>query len=156
MKKSSQIFAYAIISAIGFFGMIQTTILITDNVNYSFFETTTFLTNYLQNNNNSSSINKSNYVNDISLISSPIYSWIPQYAFHLKAHYLNYYNVATDSNANANAMSAKTKKVILISDREFRTSISTNNKAALQIQKIYKINDTKSIVATFEDNRFIL
>ena len=150
MKKARQIFPYAIISAIGSFGMIETTILIIDNVNYSFFETTAFLTNYLQNNN---SINKSNHVNDITVISSPIYSWIPQYVFHLEGRYLNYYDVATDlTDFNANDIQTKTKKVILISDREFRTSLSTNNKAALQIQEIYNLNSTKNIVAIFEDN----
>jgi hypothetical protein len=148
MKKAQQIVPYVLIATIGSFGMIETVVLVTDNVNFSFFEATAFLTNYLQNNN---SINKNNNLNDIAVISSPIYSWISQYVFHLEGHYLNYYDVATDFSTNY--ITPKTKKVILISDREFRTSISTNNKAAMQIQTIYDLNSTKNIIATFEDNR---
>jgi hypothetical protein len=126
-KKIQPILPFVLISIVGIFGLITTTMLITTNVNSSYFEAAAFLTQYLS---NSSGIIGNN--NDkISVISYPFYLWIPQYVFHLKHDYIPFYMIS----------SIKTEKILFIVDRSFLEGLSRN----VIPKKIYNLYDTKKL-----------
>src|SRR5205085_7189513 len=73
--------SFAVISVIVIFGLITSTILITTNISLPQFEAAAFVVYDVQHNNSyTSNNNKSD--DDITIISSPIYSWIFNYVFH--------------------------------------------------------------------------
>jgi hypothetical protein len=126
-KKIQPVLPFILISIVGIFGLITTTMLITTNVNSSYFEAAAFLTQYLS---NSSGIIGNN--NDkISVISDPFYLWIPQYVFHLKHDYLPSHMIS----------SIKTEKAVFLIDRNFLNDLSTNG----MVKKIYNLYDTKKL-----------
>ncbi len=126
-KKIQPVLPFILISIVGIFGLITTTMLITTNVNSSYFEAAAFLTQYLS---NSSGIIGNN--NDkISVISYPFYLWIPQYVFHLKHDYIPFYMIS----------SIKTEKILFIVDRSFLEGLSRN----VIPKKIYNLYDTNKL-----------
>jgi hypothetical protein len=126
-KKIQPVLPFVLISIVGIFGLITTTMLITTNVNSSYFEAAAFLTQYLS---NSSSIIGNN--NDkISVISDPFYLWIPQYVFHLKHDYLPSHMIS----------SIKTEKAVFLVDRNFLHDLLTNG----MVEKIFNLYDTKKL-----------
>src|SRR5439155_12555353 len=92
-KKSQQIFQFAIISGIGIFGLISTTILITTNVNSSFFQVYAFVVQHLpqndgggSNNNNDKNVYSNSNISKVTLLGRHYWVWntfwIPKYVFH--------------------------------------------------------------------------
>jgi hypothetical protein len=125
-KKIQQIVLFAITSGIGIFGFVSTTALVISNVS-SQFEAAAFVSKYLQINNYNN--------NNITVISSPVYSWIFSYIYnkgHVFADYrdLLFYPI-------------QTKKILLIADHHFKS----NMRSGEQLQTIY--NNT-TIIATFK------
>ena len=125
-KKIQQIVLFAITSGIGIFGFVSTTALVISNVS-SQFEAAAFVSKYLQINNYNN--------NNITVISSPVYSWIFSYIYnkgHVFADYrdLLFYPI-------------QTKKILLIADHHFKS----NMRSGEQLQTIY--NNT-IIIATFK------
>jgi hypothetical protein len=126
-KKIQRVLPFILISIVGTFGLITTTVLITTNVNSSYFEAAALLTQYLS---NSSDIIGNN--NDkISIISDPFYLWIPQYVFHLKHDYLPSHMIS----------SIKNEKSVFLIDRNFLNDLSTNG----LVKMIYNLYDTKKL-----------
>ena len=111
-KKIQKIFLFTIISAIGIFGLIITTMLMT--IDFSSFQVKAmaFATKYMPEDNK-----------DITIISGPIYSWIPKYIFHIDKVFFNY---------NQKDQSIKTTKALLIVDRFFKDYI-TDDKGNLRL-----------------------
>ena len=120
---------YIIIAAVGVFGLINTILLIIPiNLNSAYFEAANFIIQYLRSNNS----------NDITVISNPFYTWIPQSVLQLDHNYIDYYN---------GDISVKTHKVLLIVDPAL-IYILRNHEAADQIQKNFNLYTTNRI-ATF-------
>ena len=114
----------AIASSIGIFGLINTTILITTNVNSSYFKSAAFVVQYLQNINHGSV----NYnFNKITVIADPFFLWIPQYIFQLDFNYRMYYD----------STPIKTQRALLIVDHGLTSAMLRNDDAAKQLKLIY-------------------
>jgi hypothetical protein len=138
-KKTYQnVTMYTLITTIGIFGIINTILLITPiNLNSAYFDAATFIVKYLHDYTGNKPLGKNS--NDITVISNPFYSWIPQSIFHLDYNYIDYYN---------GYISINTRKVLLIVDPAL-IYILKNHQAAEQIQKNFNLY-TKNRIATFE------
>jgi hypothetical protein len=127
------ILSFAMISGIGIFGLISTIMLITTNFFLSEFEVAAFTARDVQDNANQNS--------DITIISSPIYSWLFKYVFG-DDHVFH----TRDSSP------IQTKKVLLITDTEYRYVLSkTEVEDKNQIQRLQKIYNNTDTIATFLD-----
>jgi 4-amino-4-deoxy-L-arabinose transferase-like glycosyltransferase len=137
-KIVQQILSFTIISAVGIFGLVNTTILITSSNNSSYFQAAAFVAQYLANNNNNKDAD--NNYHKITVIANPFYLWIPEYVFHLDHDYIGYYDNTP----------VKTKKVLSIFDQSLIDRLR-NYEAAEQIQKIQKNSNLYSVnmIATF-------
>jgi hypothetical protein len=134
-KESIQktILSFAVISGIGIFGLISTIMLITTNFFLSEFEVAAFTARDVQDNANQN--------NDITIISSPIYSWLFKYVFG-DDHALH----------TRDTSPIQTKKVLLITDTEYRYVLSkTEVEDKNQIQRLQKIYNNTDTIATFLD-----
>ena len=146
--------SFTIASAIGIFGLITTIILITTNNFFpSQFEAAAFVihtTQYNKNsnyighfsgNNNNNVIHNDNKRDDITMISSPLYSWIFKYVFD------NPYVFHTRDSSQI-----QTKKIILMVDDVYRHVLSkTEVEDAKQIQRLQEISNNTNTIATFRD-----
>ena len=115
-KKIHQIFPFAIISAIGIFGLISTTMIITTNLSSFQVKAMAFATKYMQKDNK-----------DITIISGAIYSWIPKYIFHKDNVFFNY---------KENDQTIKTSKALLMVDRFFKEYITDDRGNVKLIENI--------------------
>jgi heme/copper-type cytochrome/quinol oxidase subunit 4 len=109
-KNIQQILLLLVISGIAIFGVLSTTMLISEktNVNSPYFEAASFVVKYLQDNEKNKKANTdNNNSNKFTVISNPFYSWIPFYVFNLHYDSIDYYD---------SPVSIKTKKVLLVSD----------------------------------------
>jgi hypothetical protein len=123
----------ATITAIGIFGLISTIMLITTNFFLSEFEVAAFAVRDVQDNASQN--------NDITIISSPIYLWLFKYVFG------DYHALHTRDTS-----SIQTKKVLLITDTEYRYVLSkTEVEDKNQIQRLQKIYNDTDTIATFLD-----
>jgi hypothetical protein len=121
------------ITAIGIFGLISTIMLITTNFFLSEFEVAAFAVRDVQDN----AIQNI----DITIISSPIYSWLFKYVFG-DDHALH----------TRDTSPIQTKKVLLITDTEYRYVLSkTEVEDKNQIQRLQKIYNNTDTIATFLD-----
>jgi hypothetical protein len=138
-KKAYQnVTMHLLITAVGIFGIINTIILITPiNLNSAYFEAAAFIVKYLHDDTVNKPVGGNS--NDITIISNPFYSWIPQSIFHLDYNYIDYYN---------GDISIKTRKVLLTVDPAL-LYILKNHEAAEQIQKNFNLY-TANRIATFE------
>jgi dolichyl-phosphate-mannose-protein mannosyltransferase len=129
---------HLLITAVGIFGIINTILLITPiNLNSAYFEAAAFIVKYLHDDTVNKPVGGNS--NDITIISNPFYSWIPQSIFHLDYNYIDYYN---------GDISIKTRKVLLTVDPAL-LYILKNHEAAEQIQKNFNLY-TANRIATFE------
>jgi Dolichyl-phosphate-mannose-protein mannosyltransferase len=135
-KRFRTLVPFAIIFLIAVFGLVSTTMLITTttttNRNLSYFEAIAFIVDYLPDNNNK---NKMDNSNKVTVISNPIYLWIPQYIFDTNHQYKDFYDKG----------SMTTEKILLIVDRDFKKIMSGNNKDAEWTKGLY--DDTTNTIA---------
>ena len=124
-KKLQQILLFAIISGIGVFGLVTITMLITTHVS-SQFEATAYVAQYVRDNNDSGNSNK-----NMTIISSPVYSWIFSYVFHKDHVFSDYRDLLY--------YPVQTEKVILIADQHFKYNIGAGE--ALRIM----YNNTRTV-----------
>jgi len=140
-----RLLSYGVMLAIGTFGFISTFLLITTNFFPSQFAAAAFVIQTMQQNSNhsvpSNISNDDNFNRDVTIISSPIYSWIFKNVFG------NYQVFHTrDSHP------IETQKIILMADSEYRYVLSkTEVEDAGQIERLQKIYNNTDIVATFRD-----
>jgi hypothetical protein len=136
-----KVLPFAIISTIAIVGLVSTSILITTDLNSTYFHTVAFVAQYLEDSDNNKDA-KFNNSNGITVIADPSYSWIPKYIFHLGNNYQTYYY----------SVPIKTQRVLLVVDQYFVQAMSNNNDLIpKQTQMIYNSNSTNTI-ATFGKN----
>jgi hypothetical protein len=107
--------SYGIISAIGIFGLISTTMLITAYVSNQF-KAAAFVVKYLDRYGN----------NNMTIIANPVYSWIFRDVYH-KAYVFSQFS-------DLLSLPVKTKKVLLVADSHFVWDM----KSGRQLQLLYK------------------
>jgi 4-amino-4-deoxy-L-arabinose transferase-like glycosyltransferase len=122
IKKLQQILPFVIFSGIGIFGLVNTTLLITTDVTNSQFQVAEFVAKYVKNNNN------------ITILASPVYSWVLSDIFGNKTPFLDYSGILFAP--------IPTQKILLVADQHFMIDITRGK----QLQDVY--NNT-STIATF-------
>jgi hypothetical protein len=119
---------FAIISSIIIFGLVNITILITSDISAQF-QAAAFILKYIEEKDD----NNSNY--DVTLISSPVYSWIFNYLSNKE-------NVVTDYR-DLLYYPVQTKEFLLIADPHFKSNIRSGR----QLQDIY---ENTTLIKTFK------
>jgi hypothetical protein len=149
--KFQRILPFAIISIIGVFGLGSTAILITSNVNSSYFDVYAFVVQYLSSHNNQ--LNKNNdhespeVVDEDKVIMlgrhwTRSYFWIPRYALDINIEFQKI------DQAEDIPIPAVNDKTLLIVDNRVRNSLSDRDMS--EVQKYYYYYTTTPI-ATFKD-----
>ena len=149
-QQQQQILPFVIISAIGIFGFISTTLLISTNPSSFQIKTTAFVAQYLNDNKNTASSN--NIGNDrLTIVSSQIYSWIFRYVFD-DANALNYRDYSKINST----------KYLLILDRYFSGYISpqdtdksvndSSDRKSSHVKDLQLLNKNSKRIATFKGN----
>lgn len=138
-KKIQQILSFSVISAIAIFGLASTSMLITTNVS-SQFEATAFVAQYMDDNKSIDSVNK------ITIVSSPVYSWIFNYVFHEE-------NVFTDYR-DLLFYPIQTEKVLLISDPHFRSNIKSGEELQTAFERTTDIEKFTGGVLDYDPTKY--
>jgi hypothetical protein len=158
-KKKKNIFfwkllPFAIISAIGVFGLLNTIILITMNVTPVHLKTVSFVTQKLLSNNYEHAAptdnnNNNNKKEKVHVIGSPRYFWIPRYIFDKEDQndYRSHGSIIKIKTQKA--ILAKSEKVILIVDESLLNTMSQNDQKAKRLMTLY--NNSRTVVK-FNDN----
>lgn len=123
--KLQKFLPYAVVSGIGIFGFVSTTLLITTNVSSSQFEATAFVLQYLKDGD------------DTTTLASPVYSWIFRDVFKKENVLLDYSIILFEP--------IKTEKILLMSDQHFQIDIARGK----QLQDVYNVTRT---IKTFESD----
>jgi hypothetical protein len=149
--KFQRILPIAVISIIGIFGLGSITILITSNVNSSYFDVYAFVVQYLVNHHNQLGVNKDKEaiesVNEDKLIMlgrhwTMGYIWIPKHVFDISIDFKRVEQV------NDIPVPAATDKILLLVDNQVKNSLSDRDTS--NIQKYYYYY-TITPIATFQD-----
>jgi hypothetical protein len=134
-RKVRDLLPFSIISAITIFGLINFIVLSNTNNNDEAFAETSLVIQYLQDNKN----------NNLTMISTPVYSWIPKYVFHSDGIYLE--------PDPANGLEVhQTERVLMVVDRIFNFALSGNDTIGEHLRKIYS-EHTKNGTTVVEDGR---
>jgi hypothetical protein len=146
MLTLSSICVISVIAIFTIFGLTTTTILIRTNISFPQFEAAAFVAYDVEHNMHTNSNNNKNAANDdggITIISSPIYSWIYNYVFH-KSHVFSH---------DRDTQPIQTKKVILIVDGTYKRVLSKiegeDEKQVRRLQMLYNSTET---IAVFDDD----
>jgi hypothetical protein len=142
-----------LISGIGIFGLISTVILISTNLSYVQFAAVAYTSNEMfhanmessNTNHKSSNISQSNDSknNQITIISSPIFSWVYKYVFD------NDYTFSHDRDTQP----IKTQKLILLVDSTYKHVLGGGEgENATQVERLKNIFNNTEIVALFKDD----
>lgn len=133
--KMKNILPYIRIAVIGIFGICSITMLITLNMNSTYYQALAFvLSNLPDSNTNSSSVNPADKV---TLIGNPQYFWIPEFVFDKTFDAKNYYSKTP----------FKTDKYMMIIDSGFVRILNGDNSSRLSLA----YNATHNL-ARFEQN----
>jgi hypothetical protein len=126
----------AIITEIIIFGFICTTMLITTDVTTPFFESTSFVLNYVSENKKISNTN-------MTIITGPSTSWIFKNTFHHDEILMNYRSGSYIHN----------KKIILVGDNQLREILSEEKENTLwQIKRLKEIYLKTVLINSFDDH----
>jgi hypothetical protein len=142
-----------IISGISLFGLISSSILISTNLSYVQFAATAYISNALVPNNGSFIIKNHTNINltytnhddidQITVISSPIFSWVYKYVFN-------------PDNTFAHIRDTQpiiTEKLILLVDSTYKHVIEgEEGENATQLKRLMNIYNNTEIVALFKDD----
>ena len=118
-KNNKQIITFSVIASICIFGLTASTLLITTNVSGQFEAAAYVIQNVHNSNNPKDSSN-------ITIISSPVYSWLFTYVYKMTDVAPDYRYILFHPTY--------TEKILLISDTHFRGNINTGK----QLQEVYK------------------
>jgi len=123
-KRIQQILPLAIITGIAIFGLISTSMLITTNVNSSFFQVYAFVVQHLPQNGGSGGSSDNNN-NKVTILGSHWWAWntfwIPKYVFHKDL-------VIIDPRFDPNFKTPiRTEKILFIGDGLFRHKVLSPN-----------------------------
>jgi hypothetical protein len=128
---------FAIISSIIIFGLVNNTMLIRSDISSAQFQAAAFILKYIQEKKDDNNNNTSNY--DVTLISSPVYSWIFNYVFNIE-------NVVTDYRELL-YYPVQSKEFLLIADPHFKSNIDSGR----QLQNTY---GNTTLIKTFKGDVF--
>ena len=128
-KKLSKIIA---ISAIGVFGLVSTTVLVTTNLNSSFFDLYAFITQVLKNSVERES-GRVTVIGNNWAISS--FEWIPNYVYKMEHEFKTFYS----------RQQVQTERALLIIDTRFGDFLSRNfNSEDTNLQSMSQVKDINS------------
>ena len=133
-KKLQRLLPFATIAAIGIFGLVSTTILITTNVSSFQMEAAAFVSNYLD--------SKFGKNSNITILSSPMYSWIMMYVFD--------YDEALPTYKKSSSVNAE--KTLIMYDKYFKNYISddSNGKAVKnRVARLLALYENSTMIAVF-------
>jgi 4-amino-4-deoxy-L-arabinose transferase-like glycosyltransferase len=133
ISKFRTMLLFATISSIIIFGLVNNILLITSDVSSAQYQASAFILKYIQEKND----DNSNY--DVTLISSPVYSWIFNYVFNKE-------NVVTDYRELL-YYPVQSKEFLLIADPHFKSNIGSGR----QLQDIY---GNTTLIRAFKGNVF--
>jgi hypothetical protein len=128
---------FAIISSIIIFGLVNNTMLIRSDISSAQFQAAAFILKYIEEKKDEDNNNNSNY--DVTLISSPVYSWIFNYVFNIE-------NVVTDYRELL-YYPVQSKEFLLIADPHFKSNIDSGR----QLQNTY---GNTTLIKTFKGDVF--
>ena len=156
-KRVSQVSRIAIISIIGIFGLTSTYTLITSNLNSSYFELYSYISQDLQSNSKANTDDGNNNNDGITVIGShrvKAILWIPAYVFNNN----NIFFRDTDIGLQATIPPIETKKVLLIVDNNLRDRLvpfeNIGNQKDKQISSIYHNAQTSATFINKEYKRY--
>jgi glucose/arabinose dehydrogenase len=114
---------FIFVLAVGLFGLINTTLLITQNLTSSFFELYSFVAgaipaNNNDNNNNNNDNNNNNNAARMTVVGNIQYFWIPKYVLDKDQHFYQSYYAWKP---------VETKDFLIMADRQFDQLISDKN-----------------------------
>lgn len=130
-KKIQRTTPFIVLTGLVMIGLINTVSLITTNVTSHFLEASAFVTDYLN------GPSKGN--NNVTMISTHVYSWIPKYVFQIDEQYREI----------GDKIEIGGQKFLLVVDKSFKDAMFLNNEQGILLQKIYnlaKSNPSSSIV----------
>ena len=136
-----RIVLFAVTSGVLIFGLINNIILITTDIS-SQFQAAAFTLKYLQENNDDNIKNNS----DVTLISSPVYSWIFNYVFN-KQHVFSDYRDLLYSPV-------QTEKILLIADPHFKSNIGSGGELRDKYKSTRVIKTFKGDVFKFDLHKY--
>jgi Dolichyl-phosphate-mannose-protein mannosyltransferase len=143
-KTLSKYLVFIITSGIAIFGLTSTTILIASNLSSSEFEAAAFVGKYVGDTGNTNSYNKND---DVTIISSPIYSWLFASVFN---------NEHVFSHIRDASVPVQTKKVVMIEDAVYDDIIFNKNKEDPRQMNLIGLvhNNTKTVLRLDKDNNY--
>jgi hypothetical protein len=140
-KLVQQILPFAIISGIGIFGLISTSMLITLNMNAIYFQVQTILTQYLAAIDDADETDDKN--NKAFIIVRPTYTWLLKYGLDEGRHhdYQSYYNLR---KIHRSITEGKHDTFIFVVDGRFKADLNkiTTKQYRQEIQAHYKNSTT--------------
>jgi hypothetical protein len=123
-----KILPFSIISAIAIYGLINIMILLSTNSNTDELATAALVIRYLQEHKN----------DNLTVIATPIYSWIPEYVFRIPASYLVPSDVCPIlSCTNGTKVISQEDKVLFVEDAGFRYRLEGNDMTGNHLRKTY-------------------
>ncbi len=114
------------------FGLVSTTYLITTDITSAQFEAAGFVLD--------------NADADTTIISSPVYSWIYIYVFHVDNTFLDYLDVLY--------YQIPTEKIIIISDNHLENDLSTNTKLEQVYSETHPVKTFEGAVLNYDLDRY--
>ena len=138
-----RILPFFIISAIGLFGLLSTTMLITTNVNSGYFKISSLIVQSLQYLKGSNNTHNNNYDNNLTLIGTDYvggFSWIPEYVLGINHQFVKFYGSHL-------LKPVATEKVLLVLDKGSVKSVSENKEG--EESDILRLVDESNNVETF-------
>jgi hypothetical protein len=123
-----------VVTGIGAFGLISTTIIVSKDINSAEFAASAFISQQLP-----SKHKQHDVPSDTTLIANPAYRWILQYIFDKDYQQRSYYS----------SRQIDTEKFVLIEDRGFVRVMSGHDRKAQVLNELYKESNP---VATFYDD----
>ncbi len=130
--KSKKLSKIIVISAIGVFGLVSTTVLVTTNLNSSFFDLYAFITQVLKNSVERES-GRVTVIGNNWAISS--FEWIPNYVYKTEHEFKTFYS----------REQVQTERALLIIDTRFGDFLSRNfNSEDTNLQSMSQVKDINS------------
>ena len=142
-KTVQQIFSVGVISAIGIFGLISTTMLITANVTSSYFKAAEFITRslptHIEGNNNKVLVSGG--------VGLATFTWIPMYILGMDHDFRMLHILFSNSSTQP----TKTTKALFVVDRPFDNTMT----ALMNIQKKYGLGSLTQILRVYNETKTI-
>ena len=139
--KKRKIAVFSAASGIIIFGMVSTSMLLSTNLNFSYFDLYTFVVKRLSNFNGTENHNRVNIIGNPWIVAS--LSWIPRYVFHIDTDFISF---KTFNHTGT----LKTDKVLMIVDKDLKDYIASD-KTDKQSEQLKAIYDNTKKIATFRD-----